>query len=79
MNSMSSSNTVNIVDVVVVDSFYYVVFTFFVTTSVVYVVDLLMVLLLLILSGDIELNPGPATHFRKKKCSVLYSNIRGLR
>ena len=42
-------------------------------------VNILLVLLLLILSGDVELNPGPATHFHKKKCSVLYSNIRGLR
>ena len=31
------------------------------------------------LSGDVELNPGPATHYSKKSCRVLYSNIRGLR
>ena len=34
-------------------------------------ISILLVLLLLILSGDVELNPGPATHFHKKKCSVL--------
>ena len=34
---------------------------------------------ILILSGDVELNPGPATHYLKKSCRVLYSNIRGLR
>ena len=33
----------------------------------------------LILSGDVELNPGPASHYHKKNCRVLYSNIRGLR
>ena len=36
----------------------------------------LIVLLLLILSGDIELNPGPVTG-RNRQCRVLYSNIRG--
>ena len=36
-----------------------------------------IVLLLLILSGDIELNPGPVTG-RNQQCRVLYSNIRGL-
>ena len=35
--------------------------------------------LLLILSGDVELNPGPASYYLKKNCRVLYSNIRGLR
>ena len=40
---------------------------------------LYLVLLILILSGDIELNPGPATQYQKKSCKVLYSNIRGLR
>ena len=34
---------------------------------------------ILMLSGDVELNPGPATHYSKKSCRVLYSNIRGLR
>ena len=34
---------------------------------------------ILMLSGDIELNPGPATHYLKKSCRVFYSNIRGLR
>ena len=34
---------------------------------------------ILMLSGDLELNPGPATHYLKKSCRVLYSNIRGLR
>ena len=34
---------------------------------------------ILMLSGDIELNPGPATRYSKKNCRVLYSNIRGLR
>ena len=63
---------VNIVNIDVVD------FPF-VKLSSIYEVDPLLVLLLLILSGDVELNPGPAAHFHKKKCSVLYSNIRGLR
>ena len=35
--------------------------------------------LVLILSGDVELNPGPAIQYQKKNCRVLYSNIRGLR
>ena len=34
---------------------------------------------ILMLSGDVELNPGPATHYLKTSCRVLYSNIRGLR
>ena len=34
-------------------------------------------LLRLILSGDIELNPGPVTG-RNRQCRVLYSNIGGL-
>ena len=34
--------------------------------------------ILLMLLGDVELNPGPATHNQKKNCRVLYSNIRGL-
>ena len=36
-------------------------------------------MLVLILSGDVELNPGPVTHYSKKNCKILYSNIRGLR
>ena len=36
-----------------------------------------IVFLLLILSGDIELNPGPVNG-RNRQCRVLYSNIRGL-
>ena len=36
-----------------------------------------IVFLLLILSGDVELNPGPANG-RNQQCRVLYSNIRGL-
>ena len=32
--------------------------------------------LLLLLSGDIELNPGPQNRFRK--CRILYGNVRGL-
>ena len=36
-----------------------------------------IVFLLLILSGDVELNPGPVTG-RNQQCHVLYSNIRGL-
>ena len=34
---------------------------------------------ILMLSGDVELNPGPSAHYSKKSCRVLYSNIRGLR
>ena len=34
---------------------------------------------ILMLSGGVELNPGLATHYLKKSCRVLYSNIRGLR
>ena len=82
MDYLSFSNFVNIVDIVnivVVDSLHHIVFTFGVSLSNIYIVDHLLVLLLLILSGDVESNPGPATHFHKKKCSVLYSNIRGLR
>ena len=33
---------------------------------------------ILMLSGDLELNPGPATHYLKKSCRVFSSNIRGL-
>ena len=36
-----------------------------------------IVFLLLILSGDVELNPGPVNG-RNRQCRVLYSNIRGL-
>ena len=36
-----------------------------------------IVFLLLILSGDVELNPGPVNG-RNRQCHVLYSNIRGL-
>ena len=32
-------------------------------------------ILILILSGDIEVNPGPTKH---RKCRMLYTNIRGL-
>ncbi|MEL7520149.1 MAG: reverse transcriptase family protein, partial [Cyanobacteria bacterium J06553_1] len=41
--------------------------------------SLIYLSLLIILSGDIELNPGPASHYRKTNCRILYSNIRGLR
>jgi hypothetical protein len=34
---------------------------------------------LLLLSGDVELNPGPARQFVKKTCSILAGNVRGLR
>ena len=37
----------------------------------------LIVFLLLILSGDVELNPGPVNG-RNRQCRALYSNIRGL-
>ena len=37
------------------------------------------IILSLILSGDVELNPGPASYYQKRNCRVLYSNIRGLR
>ena len=33
--------------------------------------------LLLLLSGDVEINPGPST-CRRRQCRMLYSNIRGL-
>ena len=68
-----------IVNIVVVNSSYYAVICPSVKFFSIYEVDLLFMLLLLILSGDVELNPGPAAHFHKKKCNVLYSNIRGLR
>ena len=53
----------------------------FVVNSVVLFVRfyLYFMLLILMLSGDVELNPGPAVQYRKKNCKVLYSNIRGLR
>ena len=49
---------------------------------IVYIVDVILhidfiVFLLLILSGDIDLNPGPVNG-RNRQCRVLYSNIRGL-
>ena len=70
----------SIVYIVVVDSsFYFDVISPIVMLYSIYAVGLFLFSLLLILSGDIELNPGPATHFHKKKCHVLYSNIRGLR
>ena len=34
-------------------------------------------LLIILLSGDVEVNPGP-THGRRRQCQMLYSNIRGL-
>ena len=57
-------------DVVIVEFLSYIVFVRF---------CIYLMLLILILSGDVELNPGPATHYRKNNCRVLYSNIRGLR
>ena len=48
--------------------------------SFVYIVVILhidFVFLLLILSGDVELNPGPVIG-RNQQCRVLYSNILGL-
>ena len=65
--------------VVVINSLYFVVVFPVVMLYSIYEVCLFLFLLLLILSGDVELNPGPAAHFHKKKCNVLYSNIRGLR
>ena len=68
------------VNIVVVDYLYlYSIVDFSVSSFSIKVLNLIVVLLLLILCGDVELNPGPASHFHKKKCSVLYSNIRGLR
>ena len=65
---------------VVVDFLCFVIaFTFVVVIFSIFVLNIFMVFLHLILSGDVELNPGPASHFHKKKCRVLYSNIRGLR
>ena len=65
--------------VVVINSLYFVVVFPVVMLYSIYEVCLFLFLLLLILSGDVEFNPGPAAHFHKKKCSVLYSNIRGMR
>ncbi|MEL7079479.1 MAG: reverse transcriptase family protein, partial [Cyanobacteria bacterium J06582_2] len=59
------------------DIYYFVIFTSFYT--VVISSYLIYLTLLLVLSGDIELNPGPASHYRKDNCRILYSNIRGLR
>ena len=39
---------------------------------------LVFFLFLLILSGDVELNPGPPHNNRVKQCRLLYCNIRGL-
>ena len=36
-----------------------------------------MFLIILMLSGDVELNPGPV-HSKLRQCRILYSNIRGL-
>ena len=42
-----------------------------------YFTYIFIVFLLSILSGDVELNPGPVKG-RNRQCRVLYSNIRGL-
>ena len=75
------------VNIVVVGLDFVVVFfiAFFVNFTVVSSVVLFIrfclyfMILILILSGDVELNPGPAVQYQKKNCKVLYSNIRGLR
>ena len=44
----------------------------------IYVYDVSFVLLYtLTLSGDVEKNPGPIP-IRRRKCRILYTNIRGL-
>ena len=53
--------------------------TFDYLVYIVYIVVVILhidftVFLLLILSGDVELNPGPVTG-RNRQCRVLYSNI----
>ena len=75
------------VNIVVVGLDFVVVFfiaffvNFTVASSVVLFIRfcLYFMILILILSGDVELNPGPAVQYQKKNCKVLYSNIRGLR
>ena len=37
-----------------------------------------LMILFLLGVGDVELNPGPAIHYLKKNCRVVYSNKRGL-
>ena len=68
------STGVNIVYVVVVNCCFYVSFVKFLTGCC---FDFGMRILML--PGDVELNPGSATHYLKKSYRVLYSNIRGLR
>ena len=51
-------------------------FVYIVCIVVILYIDFI-VFLLLILSGDVELNPGPVNG-RNRQCRVLYSNIRGL-
>ena len=75
---MESKHFTHFVNIVVVDFVVVFVGIDFIVTIIVNILGI-SVLLLLILSGDVELNPGPATHFHKKKCNVLYSNIRGMR
>ena len=44
---------------------------------IVVILHIYFIVFLLILSGDVELNPGPVNG-RNRQCRVLYSNIRGL-
>ena len=54
------------------DCFLYIVYIVVVILHISFIV-----FFLLILSGDVELNPGPVNG-RNRQCHVLYSNIRGL-
>ena len=54
------------------DCFVYIVYIVVVILQIDFIV-----FFLIILSGDVELNPGPGSG-RNRQCHVLYSNIRGL-
>lgn len=78
----SQQNFVNNVNTVVYNGIVYRSVDFYNVTVVMSLFisfDTDFLLLILTLLGDIELNPGPTTHYSKKNCKALYSNIRGLR
>ena len=55
---------------------YSIVFVSFVVVKFLNILFCFLLLVLILLSGDIEVNPGPQN--RPRKCRILYSNVRGL-
>ena len=55
----------------------YIVYIVYVIVMIDFIANVIFLIWCLLLSGDVELNPGPA-HPRQRKCRLMYSNIRGL-